>query len=86
MFPDDRPDDLEQLRSLLPEHAALFPEDALGDPAVIHYIGKKKPWAARGVCYEKAWHDAEKACARCLAQPKGTGIRETTMQTKADER
>lgn len=56
VFPDDRKEDLAFLRRLLPEHKDLFPDQALADPAIIQYIGEKKPWASRGVPYEQFWH------------------------------
>ena len=61
VFPDDRKEDLAFLRRLLPEQEDLFPDQALADPAIIQYIGEKKPWASRGVPYETFWHNAAEA-------------------------
>lgn len=58
VFPDDRKEDLAFLRGLLPDEAALFPDQALTDPAIVQYIGQNKPWVSRGVPYEALWHDA----------------------------
>ena len=66
LFPDDCYDDMAFLRDLLPEKAELFPDSALDHPATIHYIGRIKPWMRRGVPYENAWHEAEKAYAESL--------------------
>ena len=60
VFPDDRKEDLAFLRGLLPGREDLFPDQALADPAIIHFIGRNKPWAVQGVPYEDFWHDAVK--------------------------
>jgi len=61
VFPDDRKEDLAFLRRLLPGREDLFPDQALTDPAVIHFIGQKKPWSARGVPYGEYWDDTVQA-------------------------
>ncbi len=62
VFPDDTPQDMRTLRTLLPECANLFPDEALSDPAVVHYIGKDKPWIRGDIHLAQYWHEAETAC------------------------
>lgn len=66
VFPDDREADLAFLRDLLPGHRELFRDSALTDPAVIHYIGPRKPWIFPEAPYAKAWQEAEEAARRTL--------------------
>lgn len=66
VFPDDRGEDLNFLRGLLPEHRELFPDTALSDPAIIHYIGPRKPWVFPDAPLGQAWQEAEEACKKTL--------------------
>ncbi len=68
VFPDDRKEDLKFLRSLLPDKAPLFPDEALTDPAIIQFIGRNKPWVSRGTRYESAWHEMEKAYEKIIKE------------------
>ena len=71
VFPDDNKEDLAFLRKLLPDRKALFPDQALTDPAVVQFIGRNKPWISQDVPYEEFWHNAAKAYEerfRCKAQ------------------
>ena len=61
VFPDDNKEDLAFLRKLLPDWKALFPDQALTDPAVVQFIGRNKPWVSRSVPYEDFWHNVAEA-------------------------
>ena len=68
VFPDDTAEDQQFLRELLPDDASLFPDEALISPAVVQYIGEKKPWRSSGVPYEAYWHNAGCACGALLKE------------------
>ena len=68
VFPDDTREDLRYLRELMPEHAGLFPDEALASPAIVHYIGVKKPWHTRNVNYGEYWQEAERGYAAVRGQ------------------
>ena len=62
VFPDDDLQDMKTLRMLLPESAELFSDEALTAPAIVHYIGKNKPWIRNDVHLAQYWREAETAC------------------------
>lgn len=80
VFPDDRTEDLAFLRGLLPGQEALFSDQALTDPAIIHFIGREKPWASRGIRYEGFWHDAAKSYGKSF---RACFRKRTSMWTSA---
>lgn len=73
VFPDDRQEDLAFLRRLLQDKEDLFPDQALTEPAIIQYIGEKKPWVSRGVPYEQFWHDTVHAYEKLFKVQEGAG-------------
>ncbi len=57
VYPGDTPDVLAGLRRNIPECAGCFEEEALKNPAIIHFLGPDKPWINKSMPYAHLWNE-----------------------------
>mgnify|MGYP002857727237 CR=1 FL=1 len=57
VYPGDTPEVLEGLRRNIPEYAGCFKEEALSNPAIVHFVGPAKPWVDKSIPYAELWDD-----------------------------
>lgn len=55
VFPDDTVSDMKFLREHIVGTDDIFHDEALSHPAIIHYIGPRKPWKDHAVKYAEIW-------------------------------